>query len=142
MQTAYVHAFADLQCSKYANGTRIGVEVFAHPPETFGPVNIIADQPFTFGMFYGEARFAENRDCAFMVSFTPEPGRSYVARFISKNEGGSCDVELEDHTSSPTDIEFATTEYVCGDQNVPNGGRTGKKIDPWDLAPIFQSPVK
>jgi hypothetical protein len=105
---------ANVECKADKQGSRLGAKLFAGSKEVFGPVKVLAGEPFAFSISYGESRFAQNRDCAVTASFTPHAEHSYLINFSSVDNVGSCNLEIEDSSQGiPLKVEHLSPEYSC-----------------------------
>lgn len=95
--------------------------ITARPIEKFGPYAFQADQPLNFEIWYGEARFAENRSCAVRASFVPEPNARYYISFHSVGQVAHCGISIRE-TGSKQDPQVAAQypDRTCN-QNLKNG---------------------
>lgn len=132
-----IYSYGDLSCAPSARGwtvTSTSALGQVEDRETLGPVDVQAGEPFTFVVAYIESRFAQNRECSFTASFTPEAGRAYRASFAVTRQSNVCDLKIEDDRN--TRISYAAPEDSCYQGRVgrmPNGGggRLNYKIQPY-----------
>jgi hypothetical protein len=121
-----VYSYRDLSCAPSERGWIVAMTSAlgsATTGDTLGPVDIRAGEPFTFVVSYAESRFAQNRECSFTASFTPEAGRAYRASFAVTKQSNVCNLQIEDDRN--TRVSYATPEDSCYQGLVgrmPNGG--------------------
>lgn len=115
----YIRSYPDLSCKE---GRIIARKVIsAGPSEDFGPYAFRANQPLIFEIWFGESRFAQNRSCAVMASFVPEPNRHYDISFHSVGQVAHCGADIrETGFEQGSQIAAQFPERVCID-NMRNG---------------------
>lgn len=110
-----VSAFEDFaSCKASPYGIKLALLLFSKDQELIGPVDVVAGEPLTFGVRYGESVFGGNRDCSYVAAFTPEPNELYVVSFRSRGEVASCGVTVQRQASAATrPIEVSAPARSC-----------------------------
>lgn len=120
-------AYADLDCKPNPAGELIEKR-YQDPVEVFNTIDIPANEPFTFAIWYSEARFAQNRECSYTAQFTPQEGRQYRANMELAGDMSSCRMNIEDRLApQPSSVSFRSPQNSCAETLfgiAPNGQPT------------------
>ena len=126
-------AYGGLDCKPNPNGELIEKR-YQDPTELFNTIDIPANEPFTFAIWYSEARFAQNRECSYTAQFTPREGGQYRANMELLGNMSSCRMNIEERSGpQPSNVPFSSPEKSCSETLigiVPNGKPTNLL---WDI---------
>ena len=116
LRTTYVWVFKDEECTRSALGMRAGNAMNNDREATTAPQKVLANERFVFTAAYGDARFAQNRNCAVTAAFVPRKNRRYRAELVVTDDVRGCSIGVYDVTSNrDQQIEFSMPQYLCGD---------------------------
>ena len=117
LRTSYVWVFKDDECRRNEFGMRAGSVIKNDAAAGTPRTRILANEKFVFTATYGDARFAQNRQCAVTGSFTPLPSHTYKATLIVENNVSSCRLGVYDVSAGHDEqVEFSMPEHVCSDK--------------------------
>lgn len=125
MTTLMAYANGDETCTLNKHGFSLGSDFTSGHTPALKARRIAADERFAFTATYNEARGPQNRVCSLSAAFTPAANRRYLARIVTTDQVGRCDLGIFDVTDgTAVPIEFKMPEFVCGKKtptNHPNG---------------------
>lgn len=133
-KTWRVMIFHDPTCQAKEKGKTVSSDLFSKNHPALKPVSLPVGAPVTLGFYYGEARYAQARECTFTLTLTPAEGVRYKAVFDVADHAETCKVDVTDDVGEPVPVE--TPEISCVRAFVgkmPNGrsGVTTWTTRPW-----------
>lgn len=120
-----VSKFDDETCSADDKGTLIARQLFGNSGGTLEPIPLPVGEKITLGFGYIEARFAQNRECSYALTFKPEENEKYTAKFAVSNNSQACKVSLIDSAGRSVDKTTPVKSCVVGLMGKINNGQPG-----------------
>ena len=122
VQAWRISSYDDQTCVKDEDGTLAARKV-GNSGGALESFDVPAEKPVTLGFWYSEARYAQNRECSYTLTFSPAANGSYSARFEVADGANACRVLLNDSEGQP--VATSTPVLSCAKTQagkVPNGG--------------------
>ena len=118
-------AYLDESCNKPKKNAKVFRKKYAKDVHKFNSKPIAAGRKFLFQVKYSESRRDEDRDCSYIVAFSPENGRSYKARYNVWGQTAKCSLSIVDTTDGgEVEVEHQEPEYSCAKPGT-KGNRNG-----------------
>ena len=109
-----VYKFNDATCTSSEKGVVFARKLTGNSGGDLAPIVLPAGNRITLGFGYMESRFAQNRECSYTVTFTPEANQHYTARFAVTGNSNACDLSLTDSTGHPAEASQPVMSCVVG----------------------------
>lgn len=131
-----VTQYADAQCAKPSDKSRLYRKKYAKQTHTFKEIEIASSRPFYFQVDYLEKRRKGERSCSALLGFQPASNRSYRAVYQSLGQVSGCDVKLFDVTTSELQpVSAVDLPPQSCDGNQPSGINNGVPVH--TVLPLF-----
>ena len=124
-----VFYFESAACAEGDKGTMVARKLLGDGTNALETVTLPAGQPATLAFGYVEARFAQNRECSYAMTFTPAEQASYTAHFAVIGASSACAVVLTDAAGKVVPFDKPPTSCFANLQGKRSANGQGSILD-------------